>query len=265
VPREQVGAGHAAGEIAFSFGTFGVVNPQDSSGAPAAGPALFTFPRFLSKLDYVDRLSWSDRARRSVHPIETVAYYVQHMSMGMAYQRHVVSPLNRNAPNRLTSEDLRNAMNLHSRGWSWSDVSEILDVDFPELASIPVDADLLATDSHDEPLAGLLHRLCLVRGIEIANATKFLHQKRPALVPILDAYARRSLNVPWLRSYEKSAYQSVFRTAFSSIRELCRDEANRVALEGAEAWLGEEAVERFAFTRVRIIDILAWQVVQREG
>lgn len=249
----------------MSFVTFSGVDQQDNSEAAAAGPALFTFPRFLSKMDYVDRLSSSDRSRRTVDAVETVRYYLDNMSMGMAYQRHVVSPLNRNAPNRLTTDDLSNARNLHSMGWSWSDVSEVLDVDFPELAAIPPDADLLATNAHDEPLAELLYRLCRVRGIEIANATKFVHQKRPALVPILDAYARRSLNVPWLRRYEEPAYKSVFRTAFSSIRELCRDEANRVALERVEAWLGNGIVQQFAFTRVRVVDILAWQVVQRDG
>lgn len=53
------------------------------------------------------------------------------------------------------------------------------------LASIPVDADLRSFDL--DPLRDLLDRACRVRGVLVAVATKVLHRKRRAYIPMLDS------------------------------------------------------------------------------
>src|SRR5690349_5251894 len=149
------------------------------------------FPEFLAKLDYDDR---SNRRSRSVEAWPTIEFYCRNMTKGMAYQTYIYSESNLKRPDVLGEADLKNARQINSLGWSYAGLNSLQDRKWAELTLIPFEADLLDTKHFDEAVIEVLVQLCEFPGVKIANATKFLHQKRPSLVPILDAYARQALN-----------------------------------------------------------------------
>jgi len=225
--------------------------------------ALFTFPTFLSRLDYADRLNRLDRRKRVIDAVDTVAAYCTTMSMGMEYQAYVCSDENLLSPHALSAADLRNSRQIHSQGWSYDDLAPIVGVPIGELVRIPLDADMLETTEHDEDAISALVALVKVRGVKAANATKFLHQKRPGVFPILDAYARQALDVPWERGEDERAFRSVFKRSFAQIRAIAHLPENRTALDAVETWLSNspQLSQGLSFTRLRLLDILAWHAV----
>lgn len=219
-----------------------------------------TFPAVLDHLNYEHRVT---RRSVTVDAADILHWYCREWAtLGMRYERFVHSDENRAHPHSITRANVSNSTNLRSRGWSWAILEPYLDRPQPELARIPVDADLLTTSAYDADVAALVNRFAALRGVKLANATKFLYQKRPALIPVLDELARRAFGVHWLKG-GYGDWSHVLALAFTNIREF--DRRNAAALDRLEAWLAEQPdlTDGLRFTRLRLIDILAWSTVLR--
>jgi hypothetical protein len=162
----------------------------------------------------------------------------------------------------MTAKYFENAARVRARGWSYSGVSPLIDLDWPELVRIPPDADLFDSDDFEGAAVTALTSLYGHRGIQIANAGKLFYQKRPGLIPILDNNARQALNVPWLRT---NGGEEVFRLGFQRIREVTRYSENRGVLEQLHEWvsLNPSLTGGLTLSRLRILDILAWGIIRR--
>lgn len=221
-------------------------------------PIWVTFSRVLAKLNWAHHLMASDYTTAQVDAKETLQTYFRTMNLGVEFERHVQSQENRSSPNSLTRSNFSNARRLHSQGWSYNSVGELIDCEFDQLAAIPEDASLFAGAQYDDDLIDLLDELCGATGIQVANATKLVYQKRPALVPILDQYARESLGIGWVNDNRE-----FFRYAFRRVRDF--ESRWATALTATEVWLKEEPgiTGGLNLSRIRIIDILAWFVKAR--
>jgi len=61
------------------------------------------------------------------------------------------------------------------------------------LPSLPVNLNLTNEDWQPEVIEKLLEEACSIRGVLVAVATKVLHRKRRALIPMLDSVGYRAL------------------------------------------------------------------------
>jgi hypothetical protein len=122
------------------------------------------------------------------------------------------------------------------------------------LADIPAEASLLAMED-DVPWVGLEHLLRAVANIDevgLPRATKVLHRKRPALIPILD-----SVVVNYLRAVERlPRHVDLVASGLELIRAYKRElDANARPLRGLRAELRSRGVE---LTECRLLDLLLW-------
>jgi hypothetical protein len=132
------------------------------------------------------------------------------------------------------------------------------------LGKIPRDAGLIGTES--SVVEQLIAAACSVPGVLVPVATKVLHRKRPALVPMLDnvvlRYYVEHLGRPELidRSQDKSKAASVATIALQEFKEDLRQ---------AEPMLTELVdrleQERMPVTTVRLLELLLWCAVEPAG
>src|SRR5262249_45871767 len=137
------------------------------------------------------------------------------MTSGVEYERLVQEDWNKLSPHTFSRRNFRTAKLIASRGWKYSRVADLIDQPIPGLAEIPIEADLLQTSQYDAAAAAAISHFDARPGIEAANATKLLYQKRRAYIPILDSYARRALCLPWVRVGGYAAVLDKFRESLS--------------------------------------------------
>ena len=135
----------------------------------------------------------------------------------------------------------------------------------PLLAEIRVDARLEDEDG-PERVTRLIDAAVVVRWVLVPVATKVLHRKRPALVPMLDQvvldYYLDATGNAKLRSSTQDSRRAA-ATAAVVLGHLRRD-LTECAQELNELRADLAAVG-FASERLRILDILVWTEVERSG
>jgi len=101
------------------------------------------------------------------------------------------------------------------------------------------------------PLRLLFDAFADIRGVGLSKATKALHPKRPALIPMLDSVVQR-----YLAEDDPGARSPFGERALELIRGYTRDlDRNRAALRAVR----RELVRRgYDLTEVRILDLLIW-------
>ena len=134
------------------------------------------------------------------------------------------------------------------------------------LAEIPEDADLLTFDPGLEVVERLLHAACQVRGVLLPVATKVLHRKRRALIPMLDNAVLKHYLAPAefvrLRGITQDGGRAAsvgrvildpFRSDLSSAKGVLNRLSDALARDGYE------------LTPLRILKILIWTEVEPLG
>lgn len=248
------------------------------------------------QLKYVDKMKPADYLVVTVlDGRELIQWYFDVMTGGRKYEQEVRSPWNLEKPNQLTEENFVNARQIGSQGWGYTDVEPLVDVVFPELERIPLDADLLRTNRYDEAAIGLMDRL-LQRKLQVANISKFFYQKRPHLIPILDEWVRCAANIPCLwddansrskglqalerrkarfgedfRALDNIAFWlslepdlGAFELGFRQFRYLAGFSNNSRALHNIASWIETDPADTYLIpplSQVRILDILAWGTI----
>ncbi|HEV3258742.1 MAG TPA: DUF6308 family protein [Gemmataceae bacterium] len=273
---------------------------QLESGGPLPSVSYaVTFPHVIRpRLKYVHQMNSSDYVRVTVPDgRDMIRWYFEAPSRGRKYEEGVQSTWNRASPNALTKENLVNARNARSQGWSYEDVKPLLSQSYPELERIPPEADLLETNRYDADAIQLLERFLVCRGLKVANVSKLFYQKRPRLIPILDDFVRRAMNIPYLwddesgrqRGLKRLAEKTVscqhagpalqvlalwlepepdlgaFGLGFRQFRHYAGASNNARALESLMAWIagkGSDIDQIPKISRLRILDILAWGTVR---
>ena len=123
------------------------------------------------------------------------------------------------------------------------------------LRSLAPDASLIgAADAVPWPaVERLFDGFADIRGVGFAKATKALHPKRPALIPILDSIVQR-----YLAEDDPGADAAFGERALALVRGYKRDlDRNRVAVRAVRRELAKQG---HALTGVRILDLLIWTV-----
>jgi len=124
------------------------------------------------------------------------------------------------------------------------------------LRAIPADASL-AGPARDVPWIGLERLFAAfadVRGIGLSKATKALHPKRPALIPMLDSVVQA-----YLAADDPGVRAAFDQRALALVRGYKRElDANRAAMRGLQRELSRRG---FQLSEVRILDILIWTAV----
>jgi Family of unknown function (DUF6308) len=156
--------------------------------------------------------------------------------------------------NRITDDDvtaINTSMSARSPHGDWQPL--IASGALPELAEVSPEWDLFTMPSEDWSRLRVPERLealftsVMGPGIGISRATKVLHIKRPALIPVCDAYVLRLLGVPG-----DGAASGVAATVH------LRDQGRRnlEALRGLRDRLENEL--GLSRTLVRVADALIW-------
>jgi hypothetical protein len=125
--------------------------------------------------------------------------------------------------------------------------------DLAELAAVDRAWDAFLTPDDEWERSGVLLRVTalidaiLGRGVGVSVATKVLHIKRPALIPICDSYVLQLMGIPGNRG----------ASAASLIQHL-RDSREELlpVLNDIQARLRAVGIDR---TLVRIMDVLVWR------
>lgn len=224
----------------------------------------FEFPEVLQRMDYADRIPPDQRRVVRIDAREAVERYLREMNLGMEYERFVQSDANAGEPNRITRGNLEAAKLIHSMGWSYEGLSELVDQEIEELRSIPLQADFFETREYDRHAIDALLRLWRYRGVQVANATKFLYQKRRWLIPILDSYARQALGAAWTRGENTAGYREAFRIGFVQARRVYHHEGNAALIDRVLSWLDQDQAlsQGLHCSRVRVLDMLAWVTIE---
>jgi hypothetical protein len=103
------------------------------------------------------------------------------------------------------------------------------------------------------PLRQLFDAFADIRGVGFAKATKALHPKRPALIPMLDSVVQK-----YLQDDDLGADSAYGERALGLVRGYQRDlDRNRTAIRVVRR---ELARRNYASTEVRILDLLIWSV-----
>jgi hypothetical protein len=105
-----------------------------------------------------------------------------------------------------------------------------------------------------EPLRQLFDGFAGIRGVGFAKATKALHRKRPALIPMLDSVVQA-----YLADDDPGADAPYGERAVALVRGYGRDlKRNGVALRAIRRELAKRG---WATTEVRILDLLIWSAL----
>jgi hypothetical protein len=118
------------------------------------------------------------------------------------------------------------------------------------LREIQPDASLAARSVPWEPLARLFDGFGEIPGVGFSKATKALHPKRPALVPMLDSVVQAYLPPPAAGPFGERA--------IALVRSYKQDlDRNRAALRELKRELARRGYE---LTEVRLLDVLLWSL-----
>ena len=218
-------------------------------------------PAILRALDHADKIKPADRRTVTLSfddACKIMSDYLKDMTSGVRYDRMVRGSANTSAPNMIVTENIEAANQILAR-FKYEKAEPFINKPLPGLDKIPIDADLFETDKYDSYAADVLLYLDDFDGVDVSVASKILHQKRPKLVPIFDALARRALNIPWTRGSNSAAYEPLF-TCF---RSFTSSGENRAALDKLASWVNTstELGRECQLSRVRTLDILAWSVI----
>ncbi len=121
------------------------------------------------------------------------------------------------------------------------------------LRAIPLDATLAgpAAAVPWEPLRRLFDAFAGIHGVGFAKATKALHRKRPALIPMLDSVVQA-----YLAGDDPGPGAAYGERAIGLVRGYARDVTrNRAALAATRRALARQG---WVTTEVRILDLLIW-------
>jgi Family of unknown function (DUF6308) len=222
----------------------------------------FVFPNVLTRLKWAHRVTPADSSRIELRDIRNVlSWYFSQMTGGARFQQAIQEEWNTKRPNCLVKQNFQAAKQISSMGWGYQKLGHLFGKALPELRRIPPNADLFRTTKYDTDVGNVIDRLIGQPGIQIANATKLLSQKRPRLIPIFDEYARQSFHVPLLDG-------DVVTPALASIREIAEYKTNKQSLQNLSEWLVEHptVADGLSLSMLRLMDILAWGVIrQRES
>jgi hypothetical protein len=258
----------------------------------------FSFPEVIAThLKYFDRLAPTDYTSADIPDgRRMLEWYFRWATSGRKYEQEIHEKWNADVPNALTRKNFANARRVSSIGWSYEGVADLIDQPLPELALVPAAADLFQSNRFDEHVIKLGERLMSIRGLQVANVTKLLYQKRPYLVPILDSWVRQATNVPYCWDGPSRRQAGLSRTsnrklqhgdgftsldnvcfwldldsnlgafgiAFRQFRHLMGYSNNRRALFNLESWIAEGGLAEEAIpslSTVRILDVLAWSLI----
>jgi hypothetical protein len=123
------------------------------------------------------------------------------------------------------------------------------------LRAIAPDASLAGAASSVPwlPLRRLFDAFANIRGVGFSKATKALHRKRPALIPMLDSVVQG-----YLEDDDLGPKAPFGERGLGLVRGYKRDlDRNRAALRAVRR---ELARRDFVLTEVRILDLLIWSV-----
>jgi hypothetical protein len=148
-------------------------------------------------------------------------------------------------------------LNRHPKtGWKWL----VEEAPAERVAALPAHTHLGDISDDDYPatraaietaLDGFIGETGARRGL--ATATKMLHLKRPALIPICDSYTVAMLGIPLSAQASKAKRVEAGLIACDLIRTAANE--NRDELGAICAFL---ALDDFARTPVRVLDALLW-------
>jgi hypothetical protein len=120
------------------------------------------------------------------------------------------------------------------------------------LRAIAIDASLMESgDTVPWPALGeLFEAFGGIRGVGLSKATKTLHRKRPALIPMLDSVVQK-----YLADDDPGAKAPFAERALELVRGYKNDlDRNRAALSGIRGEIGRDR----ELSEVRILDLLIW-------
>ncbi len=256
-----------------------------------------TFPHVIkTELKYPHQLTAADYVGVHIPDARPVlAWYFRVMTGGLTYENFVHSAGNRSQANVLTRENFENARSISAQGFSYADVEDLFGRELPELKAIPIDADLFCTREHDASAVAAVNSVYGHRGLQIANTTKLLYQKRPDYIPILDLFVRLATNIPWIpdtpslrqrcsealekqrldgmsesqalavlsEQFSDSRNFSAIALALQQFRHVVKIGENRMSLQNLQSWAeaDPEATVGLRLSSMRILDILAWSLV----
>jgi hypothetical protein len=191
--------------------------------------------------------------RNGIEVDDPVAIALDFTNAGSAYDLARAS-----APSAFAEVDLR----LANRGGARISAAEIAAILERRrtieraLRSIPVETSLTGAARTVPwlPLRELFDAFAGIRGVGFAKATKALHKKRPALIPILDSVVQG-----YLVDDDPGVHAPFGERALGFVRGYKRDlDRNRAALRTVRRELARHGHE---LTEVRILDALIWSAV----
>jgi hypothetical protein len=120
------------------------------------------------------------------------------------------------------------------------------------LRAIAIDASLEGSDDTVPwpALGELFDAFEGIRGVGLSKATKALHRKRPALIPMLDSVVQK-----YLADDDPGAQAPFAERALELVRGYKKDlDRNHAALSGIRRKIGPDR----ELSEVRILDLLIW-------
>jgi Family of unknown function (DUF6308) len=155
--------------------------------------------------------------------------------------------------NRIVDADvsaINVTMGARSPHGDWADL--IRRGDLPELAALGSNLDLFKTSDVTWAKEQVPFRLAalfgavIAKGIGIARATKLLHIKRPALIPVCDSYVLGLMGIPIVGADSGVALVEHLRAVRKELLPVLLDLQERLRQQGCDR------------TLVRIVDSLLW-------
>jgi len=239
---------------------------ENSSQQEQPSVPLVTFPAVLKRLDFQQNLKADEYRRLEVDGLQVLRAYCQEMTLGMAYEQYVQSDENLSNPHTLTRGNFKNSRRVHSLGWSYIGLADLMDQHLPQLDQIPPDADMFLTDAYDGRAIDILVWACTqFRGINVANATKLLYQKRPRLIPIVDRLVRQAFNIHYIGGYAAKDYRAAFELSFQRFREVSSGSQHAVDRIMTSISTDRSTTGGLLLSRARVLDVLGWSVVRQMG
>jgi len=206
----------------------------------------------MSQKDDVFRLRrpdlWVSEPRSKV-----LRFFAQDASSVGAHSYDTYITSGASPPNRVTDADvtaINGSMRARSRRAAWAPL--IKRGELPELVVLPVELDLFQASEADWAQLGARERVSalfqsvMTKGIGITGATKLLHIKRPALIPVCDSYVLGFMGIPNIGAASGLALMD-------NLREI-RGDLLPPLLE-LQRFLTEHGYSR---TLVRVVDALLW-------
>jgi uncharacterized protein DUF6308 len=155
--------------------------------------------------------------------------------------------------NRIVVQDvvaINRTMRARSSHTHWMPV--IARGDLPELVAVDPAWDAFLTPDGEWAQSQVLQRVTslvdsiLGRGLGVSVATKILHIKRPALIPICDSYVLQLMGIPGGTGVSTAALIQHLRESRSELLPTLTDIQSRLQAVGIER------------TLMRIMDVLVW-------